>query len=274
MRAPTRVATALLLAGITAYAAALATLVLTGNTAIRYSADTDATRPLWILWLPPLVGLAAAVLIPPRTPAPDPFADTPPRTLTRTTWLLTAAALSFTLGMHLTGATDLWFLSLKLLLLLAFPLALHLVTWREWTRLPTRSRWFRPTPAVLAYILTVTALSPTWTAPIPDPLTILVVFLLNAVLEEVFYRFWLQTRLESRYGRWPAILLTSLLWSSWHAAIHPISTLPVNLAAATLNTGITGLFLGFLWSRHRNPWLLILTHALINAPVMMFAAML
>ncbi|MFJ4651666.1 lysostaphin resistance A-like protein [Nocardia sp. NPDC088792] len=253
------------------YLAALVVLVCTGHTSVRFSADTAQTRPVWILWLPALAGGLFAWLVPPRMPARDPFAHNASGLLTRQLWLLVGVALAFAVTLHLAPRTQLWFLTLKFAWLLVIPLALRMVTFVEWARLNTN--WLRAMPAVVAYILVATALEPGWRATIPDPVTIVVGFLVNAVLEEIFYRFWLQTRLESRYGRWPAIVVTSLLFAAWHSAIQGVDGLGVDLAAVVLNVGVTGLFLGYLWSRYRNPWLQVIVHGFINAPIAMFVAM-
>ncbi|MFF2550305.1 CPBP family intramembrane glutamic endopeptidase [Nocardia sp. NPDC058058] len=262
-----------MVAGIAIYGMALIVLIVSGETTVRFSADTGEARPVWMLWIPAGVGLVIAALIPPRTAASDRFADAEPRILTRDTWLLVAAAVAFAVGFHLARGDDLWFLILKGVLLLAFPLLVCHVGWAEWARLDVRGRWLRPAIAIAAFLLASIAMDPGWSGNPPDVVTVLAVFLINAVLEEIFYRFWLQTRLESRYGRWPAILLTSLLWAAWHSAIHGGNGLLVDSAAAILNIGVTGLFLGYLWSRHRNPWLLIAAHGFMNAPPAMLAAM-
>lgn len=273
VRVSTRTDKALLIGGLAVYLASLVILVGTGHTDVRYSGDDSDTSPIWLLWAAPLVGLALAWLIPPRAPAPDPFADTDSRALTLRTWILVGAAVAFTVGLHVAPGTDLWFIALKALFLLAIPVAFRIVTWREWASLDTHGRWLRPLPAVIAYVLVAYALKPVLEGAAPDWITILAVFGINAVVEEVFYRFWLQTRLESRYGRWPAILLTSLLWASWHSAILGGEGIAIDLAVAILNIGVTGLFLGYLWSRHRNPWLVLLAHGLMNAPIAMFIAL-
>lgn len=273
MRTSIRAGTALLLTGTAIYVAALVVLIATGQTSIRFSADNAESRQMWLLWLPPAAGLLVAALIPPRKPASDPFTDAELRLLTRDTWLLVSAAVTFAIGLHLTRGDNLWFLILKGVLLLAIPLLICHVGWAEWAKLDVRDRWLRPGLAVAAFIIAAMAIDPGWEGTTPDIITVIAVFLINAVIEEVFYRFWLQTRLESRCGRWPAILLTSLLWAAWHSAIHGGNGLLVDSAAAVLNIGVTGLFLGYLWSRHRNPWLLIAVHGFMNAPPAMLAAM-
>jgi uncharacterized protein len=42
-------------------------------------------------------------------------------------------------------------------------------------------------------------------------MVLVVGFLINSLFEELFYRVWLQTRLEGLLGTWPAIMLTSIV---------------------------------------------------------------
>ena len=93
-----------------------------------------------------------------------------------------------------------------------------------------------PTPWPSSYALTVDLLTLVG--------TVVVVFLLNSLLEEVFYRWWLQTRWEPILGRRPA------------------------LAAVVVNHGVLGLFLGYLWSTYRLMWKIVVVHGAINvAPI-------
>jgi len=135
--------------------------------------------------------------------------------------------------------------------------------------------WHRAAPAVpvLAWALLTyvgpLAKPPSGFGSTVDPVTLVAVlavgFLLNAVLEEVFYRRWLQSRWEAVIGAWPAIVLSSLLWASWHVALQGRGDLPLDLAAVFVNQGVTGLFLGFLWSRYRRMWPLLVVHGLVNS---------
>ena len=101
-------------------------------------------------------------------------------------------------------------------------------------------------------------------------LTIVVVFSVNSLLEEVFYRRWLQTRWEHIIGRRPAIVLTSLLWAAWHVGIQGTGHLPADLSSAFVNQGVQGLFLGYLWSRYRLMWPILVVHGAMNAgPVLL-----
>lgn len=83
--------------------------------------------------------------------------------------------------------------------------------------------------------------------------------------EEIFYRYWLQTRLEATLGRWPGILATSLMFGLMHLASHGAG-LGLGLAAATVvaGQGVAGILFGYLWSRYRRLWLPILLHLSMN----------
>ncbi|MFI6043459.1 lysostaphin resistance A-like protein [Nocardia sp. NPDC051321] len=260
----------LLAAGLLVFAAAGVTLLWTGHTALRYSADSDDTLPLWVICLTVFGGLAVARLVPPKHH--DDLLPKDPRT-TRQAWWLFALGLAFAVGYYLSPGGDAWFLGLKLPLLLVIPLLFRLTSWREGYRNGTSGRWLRPAPAVLTFLALFTLFGHDYTGARPDPVVVLSVFLLNAVLEETFYRVWLQTRLEASYGRWPAILLSSLLYAAWHVAIHGGNGFGVDLATTLIHLGGYGVFLGYLWSRYRNPWLLFLVHGIINLPIPMLAAM-
>ncbi|MGO4612936.1 lysostaphin resistance A-like protein [Nocardia sp. 2YAB30] len=256
-----------------AYLAATATLVATGHTALRYSADHDDTLPLWAAWAPVLGGLAIASLVPPAaSERAQPSGANESVTVQQASWLF-ALGLTFAVALYLSPGDDLWFIGLKLALLLAVPLLLRLAAWREWYRVDTHGRWLRATPAVLTFVALASLLGPGFNGRPPDPVTVLVVFLVNAVLEEIFYRIWLQTRLEAICGRWPAIMSTALLWASWHVALHGGAGFAGDLATVVVRLGVDGLFLGYLWSRYRNPWLLFVVHGLINAPITMLVSM-
>ena len=267
----TRTGRTLLLGGVAVFAAALLGLLRTGHTELRHSADHGGTQPLWLMWTPVVAGLVTAVLLAPKKPAADPFTGTEPRRIAVQAWTLAGLAAAFAVGYYLSPRGDLWFLGLKFALLLLIPLAVVRVSWREWSTVDLRGRWLRPMAVVAVYIGLITVLMP-WGGGTAPLVVMLVVFLANSALEEVFYRFWLQTRLESRYGRWPAIVVSALLWAAWHVAIQGGNGLPLDLASVVANQGVTGLFLGYLWSRHRNPWALILAHGLVNAPPGMIIA--
>jgi membrane protease YdiL (CAAX protease family) len=87
--------------------------------------------------------------------------------------------------------------------------------------------------------------------------------------EEFFFRGYLQTRLEKRWNRVSAILLTSILFMAWHLPSRYLLSNGIEGQAGhfdqvLLHTGlpvfIISLIFGFHWSRYRNIVLLVLTH--------------
>lgn len=92
-------------------------------------------------------------------------------------------------------------------------------------------------------------------------------FILNAVLEELFYRIWLQSRLEPLLGFLPAIFITSILWALWHMGIQYHSNFLLTFTNVIVFHSITGIFLGLLWLKYRNIILNIFVHGLLNFPI-------
>ncbi|NYI95141.1 membrane protease YdiL (CAAX protease family) [Streptomonospora nanhaiensis] len=276
---------AVLVAGLLLLGASVAWLVLSGATEIRYTADHSGTVPVWHRWVPALVGLLLVRLVPPRLGAVPPAigsaGDRAPRLQAA---VLAASALLFAVALGLLGGGEPAHTVLKLVLLLAVPLVLFRLT-RPAPRVPRPAReragaWRRYGPLVPVaawFALTYTgpsAVPPSDYAAQVDVgtllVTVVVVFAVNSLLEEVFYRRWLQSRWERLLGPWPAIVLSSLLWASWHVAIQGTGHLPTDLASAFANQGVQGLFLGYLWSRYRMMWPLLAVHGAVNAvPVLL-----
>jgi uncharacterized protein len=94
--------------------------------------------------------------------------------------------------------------------------------------------------------------------------------LVNAgIPEEFFFRAWLQTRIEQRWGRLCAILGTALLFTAWHIPSRYFLAFGEegragNLPSVLLNTGVpvlvVALALGVLWDRYRRLLPLIALH--------------
>lgn len=87
--------------------------------------------------------------------------------------------------------------------------------------------------------------------------------------EEIFFRGFLQTRLESVLGRVAAIVLAALLFTAWHLPSRYLLSTGVegragDLGSVLLGTGlpvlIVGLLLGLAWDRWRNLPTLVALH--------------
>ena len=269
-----------LVVGLLLIAGSALWFVLTGHTGVRYSADHDDTIPMWFRWIPVLAGLALVRLMPPATVATTP-AQRQPRL---EAGVLLASAALFAVTLRLAGGGEPTHTLLKLLLLLGVPVAMFWSLRRRGTAWhPAGAEpdvWRRWAPALPVTAWVVLSYASPWATPTSNyastvdlvtlVATLVVVFLVNSLLEEVFYRRWLQSRWEAILGRWPAIVLTSLLWAAWHVAIQGTGDLPVDIASAFVNQGVVGLFLGYLWSKYRTMWPIIGVHGAINAaPVLL-----
>ncbi|MGJ7906454.1 CPBP family intramembrane glutamic endopeptidase [Actinopolyspora sp. H202] len=269
--------------GLAVLVAAPLWLLLTGHTSFRGSADEGAPpMTLWQAMLPPLVGIALTRMVPLGLTETDPFSRSPRALVFREMWVILVAALAFptVIAVLPAGASrGVGYAALKVLLFLVVPLvAFRLLRGEEQPtaaipfRVP-RLRWLAPLPAVLAwfYLSRIGPLAPPPypAAALPDPVTLAVVSLVTlltaGVLEEVFYRGFLQTRLESLLGRWLAIMVSSLLFAAMHLPTHLHSgSVVTGLATVLVFQGLFGVFCGYLWSRYRNIWIVIAVHIVVN----------
>jgi len=269
-----------LVVGLLLIAGSALWFVLTGNTGVRYSADTDDTVPMWFRWIPVLAGVALVRLV----PFPAAAITSTERQPRLEAGVLLASAALFAVTLRLAGGDEPAHTLLKVLLLLGVPAAMFWslrrreTAWRLTVEQPDVWRRWAPVIPVAAWVLLSYA-SP-WAMPSSDfattvdlatlVLVLAVGFLVNSLLEEVFYRRWLQSRWEAIIGRWPAIVLASLLWAAWHVAIQSSGDLPADLASTFVNQGILGLFLGYLWSKYRMMWPIVAVHGAVNAvPVLL-----
>jgi hypothetical protein len=85
-------------------------------------------------------------------------------------------------------------------------------------------------------------------------------FLFIAIPEELFFRGWMQNLLERRVGRWPALLLTSIIFGLSH----------FNKRAAHFNwryvllAAMAGFFYGRAWRAERRVGASAITHACVD----------
>lgn len=257
-------------------------LLLSGNGEVTTSSDAGApSTSLWTVIGPLAAGLVVALLVPPRSTGLAPPAARP----LRETWVMVGAAVGFPVvvgGVVLAGVPNGgWYALVKLVVLLAVPPA-ALLAWRKAGPPKQRwhgpARWLWPLPAVAVWAYTE-YFSP-WRAPALDPadypdlvetaIIATLTFLTASILEEVFYRRWLQTRLESRLGSAAGVVLTALLFAGMHLPTHHPHADPIaDVAGVLAFQGVFGLLTGVLWARHRNIWIVIAVHAATNAASLM-----
>ncbi|WP_340685641.1 CPBP family intramembrane glutamic endopeptidase [Amycolatopsis coloradensis] len=272
----------ILFGGLAVFVAAPALLLATGHDTIKPSADSDKALSLAGALIPALAGMLLTHGIPLHAPKPLPDATDRGRLRKQATALALIAFL-WPPALFLVSAAgqqalvrDIWALA-KPLVFLALPLLLlrtrgepdpFRLTW-----LPRQTwRWLAPIPAVLVFgwLSVLGPLAPPLPTAedYPDPVYLAVgatlTFFTANVLEEVFFRGMLQTRLEALFGRWPGILLSALLFAWLHLPTHGQGSLPLTLGAIVAFQGFFGLFAGYLWSRYRNLWAPIAAHTAMN----------
>lgn len=281
--------TAVVVAGAGVYVAAMLTVAVLADGQIRFTADTGGTIPMWHPWLAAAVGIALTLITPAHRPQ---RAGTVPIGWVRAEGVtLLALAVAFAVMLTALGPSDPNYLVLKLGLLVVVPLMLFAARRRfaaisgpdaspaagaEPARV--RHRPWLPMIPVLGWAGTYLALSVTHPRAVFEAdvvtvvVTLLIGFGLNAVVEEVFYRRWLQTRWQRILGGvWPAVIVSSLAWACWHIAIQGSGHLMIDLANVVANQGVTGLFFGLMWRRYEVLWPLLGMHAVMNAnPIALF----
>ncbi|WP_066189864.1 MULTISPECIES: CPBP family intramembrane glutamic endopeptidase [Gracilibacillus] len=258
-------------------------LIIQNNGMIETSADHDMTIPFWQQWV--IFGLLIGLIfiLSGKVSQNNPFTQTPRKILIKQTTILTVLALLFMMALILIPDEHVFtfFPILKMVLLLIIPATMfRMAAQKDMTKKSSylkNNQWIYPLLItavwMVLYFYSPLAIpkAPAYEVGIPVLIAgTFVSFLINSVLEEFFYRVWLQTRLEALLGTWPAIMLSSLLWAVWHMAIQGGAAADIALANVFVNQGVTGLFLGFLWSKYRNIWVLIMIHGLINLPLQIF----
>ncbi|BCC04755.1 MULTISPECIES: type II CAAX endopeptidase family protein [Bacillus cereus group] len=259
-------------------------LIWIGETNIRYSGDHKGTMPFWNKWIPVMVGILLVYFLPFHHKNYNPLQQFEPRHTMIQAIVLFLSGSVFTISLLTTKfegmALQFWFIIFKIILLLFIPFMLLLFYKSNPQKERLKSvksienhKWYRFTPLIVIIIWVYFNFFSTFSTPFVSArmeptvliLILLVGFLINSVLEEFFYRVWLQTRLELLLSTWPAILLTSLLWASWHIALHGSGHWDIDIATVIVNHGIVGLFLGYVWARYRKVWAIIIVHGLMNA---------
>jgi membrane protease YdiL (CAAX protease family) len=164
-----------------------------------------------------------------------------------------------------------WYLLAKVALLtVAAGLAVALLRGVGLDRATGAWRWWAP----IAVVAVWAALGPAapWAAPADfsgiEPVDLVLIAVLTALTagvgEELFYRRWLQTRVEALLGPWAGIILTSVAFALMHLGSHGTGEPLIDIPRLLVTHGSFGLFMGVLWWRYRNLTLIIAAHILYN----------
>ena len=272
MRTQNRLGTAVLLACGALGAVSLATVLVALPSGAPVSRDPGApTVPWWVTLLPAAAGIALTLLIPPR-PAPQPAIGTSPARLASSLWALLAIAALFpvlVLALDI-GGSPAYLLVKFLLITVAAAAVVAAVKGVRIDRASGTWRWWAPALVIVVWtaLSQIAPWNPSASAPDVDPVYFAVAALLTALTagvgEELFYRRWLQTRLEAALGAWPGIALTALLFALMHVGSHGSGDVLLDLARVVVVQGSFGLLVGIMWWRYRNLTAIIVVHLIVN----------
>jgi membrane protease YdiL (CAAX protease family) len=86
--------------------------------------------------------------------------------------------------------------------------------------------------------------------------------LVMSPFQELFFRGWLQPRLQTVLGKWAGLGITAVAFTVWHFFPElegtATATLPLSSAAGLISTLLAGLLFGYIFQRADNilaPWL-------------------
>lgn len=225
----------------------------------------------WVTLLPAVVGIGLTLALPrPRTPLPARVADR--RRLRGSTATLITAALTFPVLIRIFGwAGSEWYVLAKLVLLILIPgIVVAILRGVRLDREPAAWRWWAPAIVLVVWVLLsqVAPWNPRHDFAGVDPAALLVGALATAITaslgEELFYRRWLQTRLEAGLGTASGIALTALLFALMHLGSHGTGEPLLDVARVIVAQGSFGLFAGVLWWRYRNLAAIVAAHLISN----------
>jgi uncharacterized protein len=119
---------------------------------------------------------------------------------------------------------------------------------------------YAPIAVVLGLSLGFLHAHAVWPSPLQFGGAFAFTFFFIAVPEELFFRGWLQNLLERRLGRYPALVLTAMLFglSHWNKRTATFNWQYVLLAA------LAGIFYGRAWRKDRRIGASAITHATVD----------
>ncbi|SMG44048.1 Membrane protease YdiL, CAAX protease family [Agreia pratensis] len=253
-------------------AASLATVAIALPQGAPTSSDPGApVVPWWVVLVPAVVGIALTMVLPHRAPAQPSVVENRARHAAAT-WSLLALAIVFPLvsGVFDLGGGEGYVLA-KLVLLIAVPaLIVGVLRGVRLDRVRGAWRWWAAGVVVMVWTL-LSQVAP-WNPPTDlsgfDLTTLIVSATATAITaglgEELFYRRWLQTRLEASLGAWAGIALASLVFALMHLGSHSTGEPVLDIARVVVAQGSFGFFLGVLWWKYRNLTAIVVAHVIVN----------
>ena len=253
-------------------AASLVTVLIALPAGAPMSADPGApTVPWWVVLLPAVVGIALALRLP-SSPQHQPAVVVSTARCRVSTWLLLALAGVFPLSVSVLGiAGGEGYVVAKLLLLIVVPaVVVGALRGVRIVRVPGAWRWWAPALVVTVWTLLsqIAPWNPEHDLSDVDPVVLAILASATAITaglgEELFYRRWLQTRLEAGLGPWPGIAVASLAFALMHLGSHGSGVIALDIARVVVSQGSFGLLMGVLWWRYRNFAAIVIAHLIVN----------
>lgn len=258
-------------------------IIIQNDGMIEISADHDLTVPFWHNWIISGILILLIMVLPAKFMNRNPFKGADRKTVGSQSLILIILAVLFTVTLLALPRESaiIYFPLLKILLLITGPIIMfYYFEHKQLNNKMSGHSYMKNNQWIFSGMVTIIWIILYFFSPFGSPdapeyqMSFLVLaagalfsFLLNSLFEELFYRVWLQTRLEALLGTWPAIMISSVLWSIWHMAIQGGDSADIAFSNVMINQGVLGLFLGFLWAKYRNVWVLIIIHGLMNFPV-------
>lgn len=262
----------IIVAGAIVWLLSLAVSLSNSPTGAVVSSDEGAQAvPYWVILVPIAVGIALTAVLPRPSPS-RPVSIGARGPFQVTTVGLVALAIVFPVAVAVFPLEGEAYVLGKLVLLMIVPASMLLAQRGgvkiEWNK--DASRWWAP--AVVIVVWTLLSQVAPWNARFDpaglDPAVILTAAIATAITagvgEELFYRRWLQTRLEAAFGSWPGIILVALVFALMHLGSHGTGEPLVDVARVIVVQGSFGLFVGVLWWRYRNLAAIIVVHLISN----------
>ncbi|KQP53952.1 CPBP family intramembrane glutamic endopeptidase [Agreia sp. Leaf283] len=258
--------------GAVLWAVSLTALLIVSPLGTAVSSDPGAEAiSYWVTLLPSAVGIALVLLIPRRSrPRTSVVRERRPFVITTVVLLVLAALFPLACAMiPLQG--ELYILG-KLILLIILP-AVVLLLVRRGVHIDfdkSAARWWAPAIVIVIWTVLsqVAPWNPTFAIAGLDPAVVVTAAVATALTagvgEELFYRRWLQTRLEAGLGAWSGIVIASLAFALMHLGSHGTGDFFIDVARVIVVQGSFGLFLGIMWWRYRNLTANVIVHVFAN----------